>query len=211
MNICSFLCQNERPCGITVYANHVSNNIGSAAGAVCMTRRKTWHTVCLGREQARRSRGRSGRLRAVADARKRLHGASRPDIAGSGVEHGAIPLCESASAMPERQRRNGGCSLASLSAHAGCVRREDAVLRQQHGIAAEHTSGEEKANSIEDTRRSLTLQPTAFPEVESLLEGLRKRLRMPAAWAAKDGIQPGLTAVDNGKAVNERDVLILLT
>ena len=34
---------------------------------------------------------------------------------------------------------------------------------------------------------------------------------MPAAWAAKDGIQHGLTAVDNGKAVNERDVLILLT
>lgn len=34
---------------------------------------------------------------------------------------------------------------------------------------------------------------------------------MPAAWAAKDGIQPRLTAVDNGKAVNERDVLILLT
>ena len=51
----------------------------------------------------------------------------------------------------------------------------------------------------------------AFPEVESSLEGFRKRLRMPAAWAAKDGIQPGLTAVDNGKAVNERDVLILLT
>lgn len=34
---------------------------------------------------------------------------------------------------------------------------------------------------------------------------------MPAAWAAKDGIQLGLTAVDNGKAVNERDVPILLT
>lgn len=98
--------------------------MSSAAGAVCMTRRKTWHTDSLGREQARRSRGRSGRLRAVADARKRLYGASRPDIAGSGVEHGAIPLCESASAMPERQRRNGGCSLASLSAHGGCVRSE---------------------------------------------------------------------------------------
>ena len=91
------------------------------------------------------------------------------------------------------------------------MRREDSVLRQQHGIAAEHTSGEEKADSIEDTRRSLTLRPTAFPEGESLLEGLRKRLRMPAAWAAKDGIQHGLTAVDEGKAVNERDVLILLT
>lgn len=112
MNTCPFLYQNEKPCGITVYANHVGNNIGSAAGAVCMTRRKTWHTVCLGREQARRSRGRSGRLRAVADARKRLHEASRPDTTGSGVEHGAIPLCESASAMPERQRRNGGCCLA---------------------------------------------------------------------------------------------------
>lgn len=34
---------------------------------------------------------------------------------------------------------------------------------------------------------------------------------MPAAWAAKDGIQPGLTAVNDGKAVNERDVLILLS
>lgn len=78
---------------MTMYANHVGNIMGLAAGAVCMTRRKTWHTVCLGREQARRSRGRSGRLRAVADARKRLHGASRPDIAGSGVGHGAIPLC----------------------------------------------------------------------------------------------------------------------
>lgn len=55
------------------------------------------------------------------------------------------------------------------------------------------------------------MQPTAFLEGESLLEGLRKRLRMPAAWAAKDGIQPGLTAVDDGKAVNERDVPILLT
>ena len=86
--------------------------ISSATGAVCMTRRKTWHTVCLGREQARRSRGRSGRLRAVGDVRKRLHGASRPDITWSGVGHGAIPLCESASAMPERKRRNGGCSLA---------------------------------------------------------------------------------------------------
>lgn len=55
------------------------------------------------------------------------------------------------------------------------------------------------------------MQPTAFPEVESLLEDLRKRLRMPAARAAKDGIQPGLTAVNDGKAVNERDVLILLS
>lgn len=134
---------------------------------------KTWHTVYLWREQARRSRGRSGRLRAVADARKRLHRASRPDIAGSGVGHGAIPLCESASAMPERQR-----------------------------------------STLPERRKRTawkTLQPTAFPEVESLLEGLRKRLRMPAAWAAKDGIQPGLTAVNDGKAVNERDVLILLT
>ena len=34
---------------------------------------------------------------------------------------------------------------------------------------------------------------------------------MPAAWAAKDGIQPGLTAVDDVKTVNERDVLFLLT
>ena len=34
---------------------------------------------------------------------------------------------------------------------------------------------------------------------------------MPAAWAAKDGIQPGLTAVNDGKAVNESDVLILQT
>ena len=55
------------------------------------------------------------------------------------------------------------------------------------------------------------MQPTAFPEVESLFEGLRKGLRMPAAWAAKDGIQAGLTAADDGKAVSERDVLILLT
>ena len=162
MDICPFLCQNEEPSGITVYANHLGNNIGSAAGAVCMTRRETWHTVCLGREQARRSRGRSGRLRAVADARKRLHGASRPDIAGSGVEHGAIPLCESASAMPERQRRNGGCSLASLSARAGCVRREDAVLRQQHGIAAEHTSEEEKADSIEEQGEALPCRRRLF-------------------------------------------------
>ena len=162
MNICLFLCQNEEPCGITVYSNHVGNNIGSAAGAVCMTRRETWHTVCLGREQARRSRGRSGRLRAVADARKRLHGASRPDIAGSGVEHGAIPLCESASAMPERQRRNGGCSLVSLSARGGCVRREDAVLRQQHGIAAEHTSGEEKADSMEEQGEALPCSRRLF-------------------------------------------------
>ena len=55
------------------------------------------------------------------------------------------------------------------------------------------------------------MQQTAFPEVESSLEGLRKRLRMPAAWAAKDGILLGLTAVDYGKAVKEGDVLILLT
>ena len=55
------------------------------------------------------------------------------------------------------------------------------------------------------------MQPTAFPEVESSLEGLRERLRMPAAWAAKDGIQPGLTAVNDRKAVNEGDVLIELT
>ena len=55
------------------------------------------------------------------------------------------------------------------------------------------------------------MQPTAFPEGESLLEGLRKRLRMPAAWAAKDGIQPGLTDVDDGKAVKEKNVPILLT
>ena len=34
---------------------------------------------------------------------------------------------------------------------------------------------------------------------------------MPAAWAAKDGILLGLTAVDYGKAVKEKDVLILLT
>ena len=139
---------------------------------------KTWHTVCLGREQARRSCGMSGRLRAVADGRKRLNGASWSDIARSGVEHGAIrsaslrPQCRSASGAHFRRGESG-----------------------QYG----------------KTRRSLTLQPTAFPEVESLLEGLRKRLRMPAAWAAKDGIQPGLTAVDDGKAVNERDVLILLT
>lgn len=145
-----------------MYANHVGNNMSSAAGAVCMTRRKTWHTDSLGREQARRSRGRSGRLRAVADARKRLYGASRPDIAGSGVEHGAIPLCESASAMPERQRRNGGCSLASLSAHGGCVRREDAVLRQQHGIAAEHTSGEEEADSMEEQGEALPCSRRLF-------------------------------------------------
>gem|GEM_PF-6203123 len=121
---------------------------------------KTWHTFYLGREQARRSRGRSGRLRAVADTRQRLHGASRADIAGSGVEHGAIPLGESASAMPELQRS---------------------------------TLPERRKRTIWKIRRSLTLQPTAFPEVESLLEGLRKRLRMPAARAAKDGIQPGLT------------------
>lgn len=55
------------------------------------------------------------------------------------------------------------------------------------------------------------MQPTAFPEVESLLEGLRKRLRMPAAWAAKDGIQPGLPAVNYGKTVKARDAPILLT
>lgn len=40
---------------------------------------------------------------------------------------------------------------------------------------------------------------------------MRERLRMPAAWAAKDGIRHGLTAVDDGIAVKERDVLILLT
>lgn len=44
-----------------------------------------------------------------------------------------------------------------------------------------------------------------------MLEGLRKSLRMPAAWAAKDDIHFGLTAVDDWKAVNEREILILLT
>ena len=34
MNIYPFLCQNEKPCEITVYANHVVNNVGLAAGAV---------------------------------------------------------------------------------------------------------------------------------------------------------------------------------
>ena len=57
-----------------------------------MTRRKTWHIGSLGHEQARRSCGRSGRLRTVADARKRLHGAFRPGTTGSGgVGDGAIP------------------------------------------------------------------------------------------------------------------------
>ena len=37
-----------------------------------------------------------------------------------------------------------------LPARAGCVRREDAALRLQHGIAAEHTSGEEGADSMKD-------------------------------------------------------------
>ena len=113
-----------------------------------MTRRKTWHTVCLGREQARRSRGRSGRLRAVADARKRLHGASRPDTTGSGVQ---TERFRSASLRPQCRSGSGETEDAVsrfLSAHGGCVRREDAVLRQQHGIAAEHTSGEEKADSM---------------------------------------------------------------
>lgn len=63
-----------------------------------------------------------------------------------------------------------------------------------------------ESGQYEDTRRSLTLQPTAFPEVESLLEGLRKRLRMPAAWAVKDGIQPELAAVDKGKAVKREEM-----
>ena len=34
---------------------------------------------------------------------------------------------------------------------------------------------------------------------------------MPAAWAAKDGIQPGLPAVNYGKTVKARDAPILLT
>lgn len=55
------------------------------------------------------------------------------------------------------------------------------------------------------------MQPTAFPEVESLLEGLRKRLRMPAAWAAKDGIHLGLPAVDYGIPVEGKDVPTQLT
>lgn len=33
--------------------------------------------------------------------------------------------------------------------------REDAVLRQQHGIAAEHTSGEEKADNMEKQGEAL--------------------------------------------------------
>lgn len=90
-----------------------------------------------------------------------------------------------------------------------------ALRRFRTATAARNRSGAHfrrgESGQYGRTRRSLTLQPTAFPEVESLLEGLRKRLRMPAAWAAKDGIQPGLTAVNDGKAVNERDVLILLT
>ena len=55
------------------------------------------------------------------------------------------------------------------------------------------------------------MQPTAFPEVESSLEDLRKRLRMPAAWSAKDGIQLGLPAVNYETTVKETDVLTLLT
>lgn len=55
------------------------------------------------------------------------------------------------------------------------------------------------------------MQPTAFPEVESLLEGLRKRLRMPAARAAKDGIHLGLPAVNYGTTVKEKDVHTQLT
>ena len=55
------------------------------------------------------------------------------------------------------------------------------------------------------------MQPTAFSEVESSLEGLRERLRMPAAWAAKDGIRLGLPAVNYGTTVKEKDVHIELT
>ena len=55
------------------------------------------------------------------------------------------------------------------------------------------------------------MQPTAFPEVESSLEDLRKRLRMPAAWAAKDGIRLGLPAVNYETTVKGNDVLIELT
>lgn len=73
------------------------------------------------------------------------------------------------------------------------------------------TLPERRKRTVWKTRRSLTLQPTAFPEGESLLEGLRKRLRMPAAWAAKDGIRFGLPAVNYGETVKEKDVPTKLT
>lgn len=42
------------------------------------------------------------------------------------------------------------------------MRREDAVLRQQHGIAAEHTSGEEKADSMEEQGEALPCSRRLF-------------------------------------------------
>ena len=59
--------------------------------------------------------------------------------------------------------------------------------------------------------RGVRCEKRAFPEVECLLEGLRKRLRMLAAWAAKDGIHLGLPAVNYKTTVKEKDVLIQLT
>ena len=181
MNICLFLCQNEELCGITVHANHVGNNIGSAAGAVCMTRRKTWHTVCLGREQARRSRGRSGRLRAVADARKRLHGSiqARHCRERSGTRSdSALRVCVRNAGAPAEKWRM--LSRVPVRPWRMCAKRRCSTATAARNRSGAHFRRGE-SGQYGRTRRSLTLQPTSFPEGESLLEGLRKRLRMPAA------------------------------
>lgn len=97
-----------------------------------------------------------------------------------------------------------------------CPPSEDVCAeKMQYCSAARNRSGAHfrrgESGQYERTRRSLTLQPTAFPEVESLLEGLRERLRMPAAWAAKDGIRFGLPAVNYEMPVKKRGVPIQLT